>query len=141
MKSYLLTFAILLISILQYAIANEINTQDPRFGEIRDNTVIPYFETLQRGDVESLRQYLSARRYAINQNLIEQNASYPNFLRDQFQDANFELVSLVEDGTKINAVVKIYWPDGHNTQTNLGLIEESSNNHSTANIKWKIDRD
>lgn len=145
MRLLLLIFTTLLLAgMTQFVIAVDLDENDSRFIEIRDNTVIPYYETLKKGDVESLHIYLSAKRYAVNRTLIEQNELYPEHLRNRFREALFDLTRIMQDGGKVTALVKIYWPDGKNTHAILGLIEEetfTSLDNNDNNLRWKIDRD
>ena len=141
MRSLLFILVWVVTNTIQVVFATELDSYDPRFSEIRDGTVIPYFETLQKGEVESIRQYLTTRRYAANRTLIEQNELYPDYLRGQFRGAMFELVRLIIEGDEVTALVRIYWPDGRSAQTILGLIVESPTSTSDSNIRWKIDRD
>ena len=140
MKSLLLVVTLFAAGVAQVVTAGELNAADPRYREIRDLTVLPYYETLQAGEVASLGQYLSAKRYAANRALIEQNTEYPDHLRKHFKGAGFELLRVTEDeqSERLTALVKIYWPNGRETEAALGLIEAPS---STSDIRWKIDRD
>ena len=129
-----------LVGIAQFTIAKEIDESDSRFIEIRDITVIPYFEALKKGDVTSLHTFLSVQRYEINRTLIEQNELYPYELRKHFQGAMFELIWVSQDDKKVTVLVKIYWPDGQIVYATLDLIEDG--NYSSKNtLRWKIDRD
>lgn len=142
MQPLLLMFTTLfLVGMAQLTIAEEVDESDSRFSEIRDSTVIPYFETLKKGEVESLHIYLSAKRYAVNRTLIEQNELYPDNLRNYFHEAMFDLIRVMQDGEKVTALVKIYWPDGKNAHAILGLIEEETITSPDNIMRWKIDRD
>ncbi len=132
---------LLLTGMAQFAIAEELDKNDSRFSEIRDGTVIPYFETLKKGEVESLHLFLSLNRYAVNRTLIEKNESYPDHLRNHFRETAFDLVRLTHDGEKVTALVKIYWPDGKNVNATLGLIKEQTFTSPDNKLRWKIDRD
>ena len=141
MRNLLLVISIYAIwGAAQVIAAEELSASDPRYSEIRDGTLLPYYETLQGGEVTLLSRYLSAKRYAVNRVLIEQNTAYPDHLRTYFEGAGFELLRLTEDerSEKVTAFVRIYWPDGRETQAELGLIKDSSNPND---ISWKIDRD
>lgn len=138
---FLMFTTLFLVGMAHFTIAEELDESDSRFSEIRDGTVIPYFETLKKGEVESLHIYLSAKRYAVNRTLIEQNELYPDHLRNHFREAAFELVRVTQDGEKVTALVKIYWPDGRNAHSILGLKEEEIFNTPDNNLRWKIDRD
>ena len=120
--------------------AGEVSVADPRFSEIQNTTILPYYEAMQKGEVGSLRDYLSDRRYAANRTLIEQNATYPDYLRRQFRGAAFHVLRITEDNNQLTALVKIYWPDGRESQTPLVLIEDVSTLPSNS-IRWRIDRD
>ena len=141
MRNLLFILVLVVINTIHVIFATELDSYDPRFSEIRDGTVIPYFETLQKGEVESLHQYLTTRRYAANRTLIEQNELYPDYLRDQFRGAMFELVRLILEGDEVTALVRIYWPDGRSAQSILGLIVEYPASTSDNSIRWKIDHD
>ena len=142
MRPLLFMFTTLLLAgMVQFVIAEELNENDSRFSEIRDNTVIPYYEALKKGEVESLHIYLSAKRYAVNRTLIEQNELYPDHLRNHFREAMFDLTQIKQDGDKFTVLVKIYWPDGRNTHAILSLIEEGTFTSPDNNLRWKIDRD
>lgn len=140
MRSLLLVFPLIAAVAAQALTAGELSESDPRYGEIRNLTVLPYYGALQAGDVASLRRYLSAKRYAANRVLIEQNSEYPDHLRKHLEGAGFELLKLTADekSESMTALVRIYWPNGRETQAVLGLIEEPSGNND---INWKIDRD
>lgn len=119
--------------------AEQLDQHEPRFIEIRDATVIPYFLAMQEGDVGSMKTYLSARRYAINRQLIERNRDYPDHLRQHLKDAGFELVSLGESQGRYSASVRIYWPNGEEAISVLELVEDKR--AQPGGIRWKIDRD
>ena len=140
MRILLFVISLYAVGMAQVIAGGELSATDPRYSEIRDVTLLPYYETLQGGEVGSLGQYLSAKRYAANRVLIEQNTAYPDYLRKHFEGAGFELLRLTEDGKsqRVTALVRIYWPDGRQTQAVLGLIKTPS---STSEISWKIDRD
>ena len=140
MKDLLLVFALLVAAVMQGVTAGELSETDPRYGEIRELTVLPYYGAMQKGEVTLLKKYLSSRRYAANRALIEQNTEYPDHLRKHFNGAGFELLSVTEDeqNERMTAVVRVYWPEGRETQAALVLIEDSS---GTSDIRWKIDRD
>lgn len=140
MRILLLVLSLFAVGTVQVIAARELSTSDPRYSEIRNVTLLPYYKILQEGKVASLGQYLSAKRYAINRVLIEQNTAYPDHLRKHFKGAGFELLQLTDDGKseRVTALVRIYWPDGRETHAVLGLIKDSS---STSDISWKIDRD
>lgn len=141
MRSLLLMFTLIAAVTVQVLTAGELSkTTDRRYSEIRDLTVLPYYEALQTGEIASLRRYLSAKRYATNRVLMEHNTEYPDYLRKHFEGAGFELLKLTEDekSKRVSALVRIYWPDGRETQEALGLVEEPSDN---SDISWKIDRD
>ncbi len=131
---------ILLFGTALATLAGEMSVDDSRYSEIRDITVLPYYEAMKKGDVGSLRDYLSTRRYAVNSTLIEQNTAYPDHLRSRFRDAEFHLLKITKDGDQLTALVKIYWSDGRESQTTLDLIEDVSRPTSD-NVRWKIDRD
>ena len=140
MKSLLYVVSLFAVGAAQVIAAGDLSATDLRYSEIRDVTLLPYYETLQGGEVASLGQYLSAKRFAANRVLIEKNTAYPEFLRKHFEGAGFELLRLTEDGNseRVTALVRIYWPDGRETQAVLGLIKDPS---SSSHISWKIDRD
>ncbi len=140
MRSLLLVFTLIAAVASAVLKAGGLSETDQRYSEIRDLTVLPYYEALQTGKVTSLHRYLSAKRYATNRVLMEHNTEYPDYLRKHFEGAGFELLKLTEDekSKRATALVRIYWPDGRETQEALGLVEEPSDN---SDISWKIDRD
>ncbi len=140
MRSLLFVFLLYAMGAVQIIVAEDLSATDSRYSEIRDVTLLPYYEALQVGEVASLRQYLSAKRYAVNRVLIEKNSASPDYLREHFEGAGFELLRLTEDGKseRVTALVRIYWPDGRETQAVLGLIKDPS---TSSDISWKIDRD
>ena len=85
MRSLLLVFTLIAAVASAVLKAGGLSETDQRYGEIRDLTVLPYYEALQTGKVTSLHRYLSAKRYATNRASMEHNTEYPDYLRKHFE--------------------------------------------------------
>jgi hypothetical protein len=90
------------------------------------NVIVPFFQALQNGDVQTIKQYLSPSLYAQYQVLLEQNREYPDFLRKYYQGAKLQLrkISAKQGHTVVRAVIN--FPTGETSTMNVILKDEKT---------------
>lgn len=119
--------------------AEEMPINDPLYSDIT-NTVLSYFTALKDGDINTIKVYISLDIYKKNKALLEQNEKYPEFLRNYYQGAEFEVakVEKIDDNIIVTVVIKL--AKNSLSVISLRLVKESSQGETT-NQTWKIDGD
>lgn len=80
--------------------------------ELTTGTFVPLVEALRAGDVSSLKMLLHPRVYGEYRVLFEQNREYGQFLRDFYNDADFQVRDVVEIDGGYVGMLTISWPNG-----------------------------
>lgn len=119
--------------------AEEMTIKDPLYSDIT-NTILSYFTALKDGDINTIKVYISLDIYNKNKALLEQNEKYPEFLRNYYQGAEFEVgkVEKIDDNIIVTVVIKL--AKSSLSVISLRLVKESSQGEAT-NQTWKIDGD
>lgn len=83
--------------------AKELPEDDSKYKEINTKTCVPLFEALEKGNVNTIRQFISEKMYDENKVLLEQNKKYPKFLREFYRGAKFSIDKVIELETDTDA--------------------------------------
>jgi hypothetical protein len=97
-------------------------------------TYASLFDALRRGDVQTIKLYLSADEYAQYKVLFEQNKDYPRFLRNFYQGANLRVGQLDSVASAENEVIGefiIDFPGGETMITRMRLNRDKGG-------EWKV---
>jgi len=90
------------------------------------DTVASYTEALRLGDTIGIKSYIGGRLYEKKEVLLDQNAEYPDFLRNFYQGALFrvsdEMIDLGPRGQGIE--VEISFPAGHISKS-MAIVEQA----------------
>lgn len=95
------------------------------------DTVIGYFEALKNGDTETIKNYIAGKFYKKNKALLEENTKYPEFLRNYYEGAEFEVIDSVNVGKDVIVEIQIYFSNGSTSVKKLRLKNYGDNT-------WKI---
>jgi len=108
------TVATLILSTLTCpGIAGDLRTDDPgAYARAEAEVFAPLFKALKEGDVSTIEGLLDADLFRQYRVLLEQNEDYPQYLRDYYRGATFEIQGIESDNDRYTADVHIQWPDG-----------------------------
>lgn len=82
----------------------------------------PMFKALKNGDINTIKQYLSGDELEKNRILLEENANYPEFLRNYYRGADFQIEKVEKkDDADIIIGVRVFFPDGQTGAFDLQL--------------------
>ena len=115
--------------------AHEISRSDFVYKNVKSDTFIPLFRALKNGDVDAIKEYISDDMYEKNKILLEQNKEYPNFLRNFYRDALFQVRKVVKSGEIIFVDVRVRFPGGYQNVVKVQLKEGENKAGDTI---WKI---
>lgn len=109
----IIAVATLLATLVSPATAGDLRDEDPQTWERAESEVfVPLFEALQAGDVSAIKRLLDADLFEQYHVLLERNSAYPQYLKDYYRGATFELRGIEDEGDRYTADVVIQWPDG-----------------------------
>ena len=77
------------------------------------------FDALKTGDIKTLKHLFAGEMHARNKTLLEQNAGYPQFLRDLYQGALFEIKEISPDDKGYIASFTTFFSNGSKSITHL----------------------
>ena len=106
------------------------------FGAIRANalepndTILRYFQALQQGDINTIKDSITGEIYKNNKVLLEQNEKYSEFLQKVYQGAEFRINKTTEIDNDVLVNVEVNTPKGK-TEFNLLLKKDMEGN-------WKV---
>lgn len=115
--------------------AQEISRSDLLYKNVKSKTFVPLFRAFKNGDVDAIKEYLSDVMYEKNKVLLEQNKEYPNFLRNFYRDAIFQVRKIVKSEEMVFVDVRVRFPDGYQSVTKVQLKEEKS---KAGDAIWKV---
>jgi hypothetical protein len=93
--------------------------------------VMQFFEASKNGDTAKMKQLMAGPFYAQRKTLLEENTTYPDFLRKHYADTRLQVISLREERGGWVAEVRIKFPDG-TVDTNKWLVQKDVSG------PWKI---
>lgn len=90
------------------------------------DTVTRYTEALQSGDTIAVKALIGGRLYQKKELLLDQNEEYPDFLRDFYEGAEFQVLGeLIDVGPRGQGVaVEILFADGNSSEI-IAIVERS----------------
>jgi hypothetical protein len=92
--------------------------------------VTGYFQALQQGDIETIKNLIAGKLYNKREIVLEQNESYAKFLKRYYKKSNFEIKKIIIDKNNAQANVEVNFSNG-NAQFIVFLNKDSQGN-------WKI---
>jgi hypothetical protein len=93
--------------------------------------VMQFFEASKNGDLKTMKQLMAGSFYNQRKTLLEENTTYPDFLRTHYADTRLQVISLREERGGWVAEVRIKFPDG-TVDSNKWLVQKD------ASGTWKI---
>ncbi|SOH03033.1 hypothetical protein KSMBR1_0519 [Candidatus Kuenenia stuttgartiensis] len=115
--------------------AQEISRSDLLYKNVKSDTFVPLFRAFKNGDVDAIKEYISDDVYEKNKVLLEQNKEYPNFLRNFYRDAIFQVRKIVKSEEMVFVDTRVRFPDGYQGVTKVQLKEGKS---KTGDTIWKV---
>lgn len=120
--------------------AKELPEDDSKYKEITTKTCVPLFGALGKGNVNTIRQFISGKMYDENKVLLEQNKEYPKFLREFYRGAKFSIDKVIELETDTDAkssvdtivYVGIVFKTGDTNQIRLRVKKDEGD------LIWKV---
>jgi len=106
------------------------------FGAIEAKAIEPndaalrYFEALQNGNINTIKDSIMGDLYKKRKILLDQNANYPEFLKNIYQGAEFQITKTTPQGNNAVVNVNVNFPDRQKDFT-LFLKKDDMGN-------WKI---
>jgi hypothetical protein len=106
---------------------------------IAEGTLLPLFEALKKGDVETIKESISGDMYGRYKTLLEQNKDYPEFLRNFYLGATFRMEHVVASDGDIIVDVTIDLPNSGTHFTKF-FIRKATSNSQGEDIPgdWKV---
>ncbi len=104
------------------------------YAEEPKDTVSLYIQALRDGDTEEMITYLGGRLYSKRKVLLEQNASYPEFLSNLYQGTVIHISEPINtnfDPLQFEVGVEFQYPNGGSMWVKLSLAQNSLGD-------WKI---
>jgi ABC-type transporter MlaC component len=84
--------------------------KEARASEPKD-TVLIYFQALKNGDVAAIKGSITGDMYNKRKVLLEQNKSYPEYLRNAYQGAECQIKEVTIKGNDAVVSVEVTFPD------------------------------
>ncbi len=113
--------------------AQETPVKGSIYREIHTTTFSPLFRALKRGDVDTIKKYISEEMYNEYKVLLEENKDYPNFLRNFYRGAKFRRDKIVQVNNNIVANIVVKYKNGDSNLTKLQLKKGKDQ-------VWKIEK-
>lgn len=106
------------------AAAEDLRFSDPALSsDIQQRTLGRFLYALRTGRVSVIRDMLDQDHYLEYRTLLEQNSTYPQFLRKFYAGSTFRLVNLNRKVGDYVADIEIGWPDGRSVLMSLQISE------------------
>ena len=99
-----------------------------------DECVAQFFEASKNGDTARMKQLIAGTFYNQRKVLLEENTTYPDFLRKYYEGARLQITSMREDRGGWVVEVRITFADG-TVDSNKWLVQKD------ATGTWKIIQD
>lgn len=96
-----------------------------------DESVVQFFEASKNGDTARMKQLITGSFYNQRKVLLEENTTYPDFLRKHYDGARLQINSMREDRRGWVVEVRIKFADG-TVDSNKFLVQKD------ASGSWKI---
>ena len=99
-----------------------------------DECVAQFFEASKSGDTAKMKQLIAGTFYNQRKTLLEENTTYPDFLRTHYDRAHLQITNMREEPRGWVVEVRIKYADG-NVDSNKFLVRKD------ASGTWKIIQD
>ena len=96
-----------------------------------DESVVQFFEASKNGDTARMKQLIAGSFYNQRKVLLEENTTYPDFLRKHYDGARLQINSMREDRRGWVVEVRTKFADG-TVDSNKFLVQKD------AGGSWKI---
>jgi len=96
--------------------------------------VMQFFEASKNGDTARMKQLMTGSFYQQRKVLLEENTTYPDFLRKHYDGAHLQITNMREEPQGWVAEVRIKFPDA-TVDSNKWLVQKD------ASGTWKIIQD
>ena len=96
-----------------------------------DDCVMQFFEASKNGDTARMKQLMAGTFYNQRKTLLEENTTYPDFLRKHYDGAHLQIINMREEPRGWVVEVRIKYPDG-TVDSNKWLVQKD------ASGTWKI---
>ena len=96
-----------------------------------DESVVQFFEASKNGDTARMKQLIAGSFYNQRKVLLEENTTYPDFLRKHYDGARLQINSMREDRRGWVVEITIKFADG-TVDSNKFLVQKD------ASGSWKI---
>src|SRR3990172_8093993 len=106
--------------------AQEISRSDLLYKNVKSKIFVPLFRAYKNGDVDAIKEYISDDMYEKNKVLLEQNKEYPDFLRNFYRDAIFQIKKVVKSEEIVFVDVIVSFPGGYQSTAKFQLEEGKS---------------
>lgn len=121
--------------------AQEVRAAETSYSNITNATLLPLFEALKEGDVETIRQCISGDMYDRYKILLEQNKNYPEFLRKFYLGATFRIEHVVAIDGDVIVDVTIDLPNSGTHLTKFCIRKATSSAQGgDIPVAWKVVR-
>ena len=115
--------------------AQEISRSDPLYRNVKSKLFVPLFRALKTGNVDAIKKYISEDMHEKNKILLEQNEEYPNFLRNFYRGALFQVKKVIKSEEIIYVDVMVSFPGGYQNVAKYQLKEEKTKEGKDI---WKV---
>ena len=115
------------------ALSQELKPLDPIYESLLSKSLRPFFRALKKGDIDTIKKYISGDFYEKSKVLLEQNKGYPKFLRNYYKNATFNVKHVKKINDEIFVEIEITFENGFRSYHRVVYKVESEN--SSAN--WK----
>jgi len=99
-----------------------------------DECVVHFFEASKNGDTARMKELIAGSFYNQRKTLLEENTTYPDFLRKYYEGARLQITSMREDRGGWVVEVRITFADGTVDSNKLLLQKDATGT-------WKIMQD
>jgi hypothetical protein len=96
--------------------------------------VMQFFEASKNGDIAKMKQLMAGPFYAQRRTLLEENTTYPDFLRKHYDGAHLQITNMREEPRGWVVEVRNKFPDG-TVDSNKWLVQKDVSG------SWKIIQD
>jgi len=100
-----------------------------------NDTVSRYLHALKQGDIGTIKDSIAGELYKKRKVLLEQNKSYPKFLKKNYREAEFQIKETTVNNNDVLVEVEVKFPKGKtkfilylgkNAQGNWKIFKESA---------------
>ena len=140
MRTHFMMYIIAAVTMLgSLSNANNLSLSDERYEIVINDVVLPFFDALKNGDVDSIKHYIAGDVYENKRVLLEKNKEYSEFLRNYYDGVEFYIDNLMESGDYIVVHVVVEFSNGDEANAQLYLGKDINNaSGALEEASWKI---